>query len=294
MNFVREFVNFEWPAEAPKLLQVSVQTVQAYRDWLVANGAAPKTINRRVSSLSSFYKYLGASAAELRLPVIVPNPAHSQFIPRTSSDPVEETQALTLPRVRQLIAFPSGNTILDFRDRAILKLYVCTGIRLATGCRLKLSDFHQDEMGATIRITEKGDRRRKIGIHHVAAEAIQEYIEKAELKSGPLFRPRADSRTMKLADRAIFPLTMYHLIMSYLRRLPKAIREVEQPDATKTTRCIYTPHSLRATAATLLLERNTDISKVQDLLGHRHITTTQIYDKRRRQAQDGASHDIPL
>jgi integrase len=157
-----------------------------------------------------------------------------------------------------------------------------------------VSDFHQDEHGATIRIAEKGDRRRKIGIHQVAAEAIQEYIDKADIKSGPLFRPRTNSRNVKLADRAIQPVAMYHLIMGYLRRLPKAMREVENPDGTKTMKCIYTPHSLRATAATLLLERGTDICKVQDLLGHRHVTTTQVYDKRRRQAQDGASHEMPL
>jgi site-specific recombinase XerD len=55
-----------------------------------------------------------------------------------------------------------------------------------------------------------------------------------------------------------------------------------------------TPHSLRATAATLLLDNGEDICKVQALLGHRHVTTTQIYDNRRRQAHEGASHDIPI
>src|SRR6516162_5621872 len=92
MHFVRKYLRLDWPHQAQELLRVSVQTVQAYRDSLVAVGAAPKTINRRVSSLASFYKYLGAAAAELRLPIIVPNPAHSQFIPRLASDPIDETQ----------------------------------------------------------------------------------------------------------------------------------------------------------------------------------------------------------
>src|SRR5262249_45825871 len=59
MTFVREYLRLEWPDEAPELLRVSVQTVQAYRDWLTARSAAPKTVNRRIASLSSFYKYLG-------------------------------------------------------------------------------------------------------------------------------------------------------------------------------------------------------------------------------------------
>ena len=81
MHFARAYLKLDWPDQASELLRTSVQTVQAYRDWPAAGGSAPKTMNRRISSLSSFYKYPGAAAAELRLPIIVPNPAHSQFIP---------------------------------------------------------------------------------------------------------------------------------------------------------------------------------------------------------------------
>src|SRR5262245_43811875 len=197
MHFVRRFLRLDWPDEASEILHVSVHTVQRYRDWLVAENAAPKTINRRISSLSSFYKYLGAAAAELRLPIIVPNPAHSQFIPRVGSDPVDETLALSTARARQLLGFPSGDSLLDYRDRAILKFYRYSGARLATGCRLQVSDFLNQDHGATVRIAEKGDRRRKIGLHFTAAQAIQEYIGKAELTSGPLFRARLNSRSEK-------------------------------------------------------------------------------------------------
>ena len=91
---------------------------------------------------------------------------------------------------------------------------------------------------------------------------------------------------------------MYNLVQGYLARLPSSMREeevtVEDGTVKRIKRCIYTPHSLRATTATLLLDAGVDIIKVKELLGHRHVTTTQIYDKRRRSLKEGASHDVPI
>jgi hypothetical protein len=81
MDFVR-FLGLRWPEEATRLFTVSVADVLGFRDWMLAESKAPKTINRRIASLSSFYKYLQGVASEFRLPITVPNPAHAQFIPR--------------------------------------------------------------------------------------------------------------------------------------------------------------------------------------------------------------------
>jgi site-specific recombinase XerD len=289
-----QFLKIRWPTESVQLLTVTVQDLQAYRSWLRDKDAAPKTLNRRIASISSFYKFIAAAAAELRLPIIVPNPAHAQFIARESSDAREETRALSATRARQLMSLPSGDTLLDYRDRAILKLYLYTGIRLSTACRMKVSDFHEDGDSATIRLHEKGDKHRTIGLHYVAGQAIAEYIDAAGLTSGPLFRARLNPRSRKIGKRAMDATTMYRLIQSYLRELPGSLKEAVHPDGSISTQCIYTPHSLRATTATLLLDAGVDIVKVQDLLGHRHVTTTQIYDKRRRTTAQSASHDVPI
>lgn len=293
MSFVK-FLDWEWPRDAELMLMVSIKDVQEFRDEMKANDLAPKTLNRRIASLSSFYKYLAGSAAELRLPITVPNPAHAQFIARESSDARDETKALSMTRARQLMGLPHGESVLAYRDRAILRFYLYTGARLSTGCRLKVSDFHQDGDQATIRLHEKGDKRRTIGIHFAAAEAINEYINKAGITSGPLFRPRKGSRTEALAERSMNPVTMYLVIQDYLERLPSAMKEEQLADGTTHKVCLYTPHSIRATAATVLLDAGVDIRKVQELLGHRHITTTQIYDKRRRTTAESASHDMPI
>jgi len=284
LSFI-DFLDIGWPQQAFRLLLASVGDVQRWRDTMMAETKAPKTLNRRISSLSSFYKYLAGSAAELRLPINVPNPAHAQFIARESSDPLEGTRALTATRARQLMGLPAGDDVLDFRDRAILKTYLYTGVRLATACRLRVKDFHQDDEQATLTINEKGNKHRTIGIHFAAAEAISEYLKKAGLDSGPIFRARRAPHSMELGEKLMSEASMYRVIAGYVEKLPGAIKEGER---------LYSTHSLRATTATLLLDAGVDIRKVQELLGHRHITTTQIYDKRRRTTKESASHDVPI
>ena len=171
MHFV-SFMDWEWPREAPAMFTTAVTDVQAYRAWMLEREAA----------------------AEMRLPIVVPNPAHSQFIPRQVSDPVEETRALSANRARQLLTLPQGMGVLAVRDRAILRFYLYSGARIATGCQLKVSDFHVEGTEATVTITEKGGRRRKIGLHFAAAQAITEYLVQTAIKSGPLFRPRTSLR----------------------------------------------------------------------------------------------------
>lgn len=295
MSFVR-FMEFAWPEEAIKLLTVKITDVLEYVEQMQGEyGMAPKTINRHVASLSSFYKYLAGAAAEMRLPITVPNPAHAQFVTRQSSDPRDETKAMTATRARQLMGMPAGEDLVDYRDRAILKLYLYTGIRLSTGCRLKVSDFHIEDGESTLRIHEKGDKRRTIGIHYGAAQAIAEYVEKAGIDSGPLFRAQAHAKQRdKLSTQPINSRTMYRLLMVYLCRLPGAMKKEQLEDGTVVEYCIYSPHSLRATVATLLLEDGEDIRKVQDLLGHKHVTTTQIYDKRRIATSQSSSHKVPI
>jgi site-specific recombinase XerD len=293
MAFI-QFRGWAWPQESAQMLRVSILDVQAFKDDMVKHGAAPKTINRRISSLSSFYKFLGGAAAELRLPITVPNPAHAQFISRESSDPVDETRALSETRARQLVAMPAGDSLLHLRDRAILKFYLYTGARIATGCKLNVSDFHQDGDEATLRFHLKGGRIKTKGIHFSASESIAEYIKAAGIESGPLFRPRLSKSSGALAPRRMTERSMYRVLMGYLERLPSAMQDRELPSGETLRNCVYSPHSLRATTATLLLDSSVAIESVQDLLDHKHITTTQIYDKRRRSVRDSASHKVPI
>jgi site-specific recombinase XerD len=86
---------------------------------------------------------------------------------------------------------------------------------------------------------------------------------------------------------------MHRLLMGYLERLPREARAKDENEGQAPPRPC-SPHSLRATTATLLRGAGVDIREVQELLSRRHITTTQIYDKRSIAAAEGASHDISI
>jgi integrase len=216
------------------------------------------------------------------------------LLPVRAADPVEETRALSETRARQLIAIVTGESLIELRDRAILKFYAYTGARIETGCQLNVGDFHQDGDEATLRFYLKGGRYKSKGVHFAAADAIAEYLKAAGIESGPLFRPRRAPKTEDLAARRLTQRAMYDILMSYLSRLPGAMQEKVLPSGEKVQVCVYSPHSLRATTATLLLDAREPIESVQDLLDHKHITTTQIYDKRRRSVRDSASHKVPI
>jgi site-specific recombinase XerD len=112
-----------------------------------------------------------------------------------------------------------------------------------------------------------------------------------------LFRPRSGPKSEKLANRHMTETAMHLLVQGYLKMLPGSMVQREKDDPLRDKepmRCVYTPHSLRATTATLLFDARADIAKVQELLGHKHVTTTQIYDKRRRTTTESASHDVPI
>ena len=84
-------------------------------------------------------------------------------------------------------------------------------MRIGTGCRMNVEDFMDEDEDPRVRIQEKGrgKAKRKLGVNAVAADAIREFIEKAELQSGPLFRPRLNPKSPLLAPRGMDTSTMY-------------------------------------------------------------------------------------
>lgn len=278
MAFV-EWMGWRWPEDSIRFLSVSVSQVQAYRQFCTEH-YAPKTVNRRVCSLSAWYKFLAAAAAEIRLPIQVPNPAHAQFIPRSRADAEKPTKELSVGAVRKLLALVEGDDPVAWRDRAMLYLFFFSGARIGAIAALQVDDFDYDaEGGSQLLLHEKGDLIRSIGFHQTGANVVFEYVRRCGLEDGPLLRRSAAPRSRDLGDEGLS-------VTSIRNRLKSLYVDLEGGEK-------FTPHSARATVATLLLDGGTDLAKVQELLGHRSIETTREYDKRRMGKRQSASHELP-
>jgi hypothetical protein len=122
---------------------------------------------------------------------------------------------------------------------------------------------------------------------------VQGFAGSGRIDRGPLF-PLVALADHELAARGMTHRAMYNVLMGYLEHLPGAMQEEELPTVEKVRECVFSPHSMLATTATLLLDSRVPMELVQDLLDHKHITTTQIYDKRRRSVRNSASHRLPI
>ena len=284
LQFV-DFLQLDWEQRPWDALRVTVLDVRKFRDHLEGLGRAPKTIHGRLACLSSFYRYLAEAASEMRLPMVVPNPAGAKLVGWGESDAVTPTASISVSRMRKLLASTESDSVVTLRDRAIIFVFAFTGCRISELCALNASDVIVDDDEAGIRFTRKGGKRTTVGIEPRAAAAVCEYLEAANIERGALFRPRTSSRSSELAPRHMTRGAVDKVLRSYLAQLPSPTKDVDSR---------YTPHSFRAAVINALLESNAvGIEAVADLVGHSNVNTTKGYLRKKRGMTDSASHKLP-
>jgi integrase/recombinase XerD len=216
----------------------------------LARAGASSTAARRVAALRAFHEFLR------RRGLARENPAQEVRAPRRSR-PLPDV--LTVREVEALLAAPRGESPRALRDRAMLELAYATGLRVSelTGLTLESLDLEED----LVRCVGKGSRERIVPFGGKARAALVRYLEAAR---GTFLRGRA--------ERALFltrlgkPFTR----MGYWKLLRESCR-----GAGLAAR--ISPHTLRHSCATHLLEGGCDLRVVQEILGHRSIETTRIY-----------------
>jgi integrase/recombinase XerC len=227
--------------------RVDAQHVRVFAAREHAGGLSPRSVQRRLSAVRSFFGYL------VREGVAASNPAVDIRAPKAAR---RLPGTLDVDQIAQLLQVP-GDDALAVRDRAIMELFYSSGLRLAELVGLALADV--DLADRTVRVLGKGAKTRIVPVGRKACEAIRAWLKQraalAGIEETALFVGRNGER---LKPRAI------------QKRIAEWARRAGLP-----TR-VY-PHLFRHSFATHLLESSKDLRGVQELLGHADISTTQIY-----------------
>ncbi len=221
------------------------------------------TVSRKLACLKSFFKYL------TRERLLTTNPASGIQTPKRDR---RLPSFLETKEVEHLIEAAKGDKWESRRDLAILETLYSSGIRVSELVGLNEEDV--DLLSSLVKVRGKGKKERIVPLGSCAVQAIKAYIESAPLdmqqRSVPLLINR---RKTRLSDRSVRRIILKYARMAALK---KGI----------------SPHTLRHSFATHLLDRGADLRSVQELLGHAHLSTTQIYThvsaKRLREAYDQA------
>lgn len=215
-------------------------------------GKKTSTISRGITTLRRFYRYL------LRQHILVVDPLIQIDTPKQEK---RLPLALSQKEVSELLAQPNLNTATGLRDRAILELLYATGMRVSELINLKETDLHTDLK--IIRVLGKGSKERLVPVTDFALNWVDKYLK--EVRDPALLKKGVACDFLFLNNRAgqLTRQAVWQSIKKYskLARIDKDI----------------TPHTLRHTFATHLLENGADLRVVQEILGHSDISTTQIY-----------------
>ena len=225
------------------LASADARVLRAYLADLHTRGLARSTVARRLAALRSLYQFL------VRRGRMKANPAREVRTPRLPRRlpgylPIDESQAL--------LTQPFGATGTGVRDRAALELLYATGMRVAELAGLALGDV--DLADGTVRVLGKGRKERIVPLGRKAIESLRAYLAVRPPGPGPLFRGRGGALTAR----------SLHRLVGRRARAAGLARRV-------------TPHTLRHTFATHLLDAGADLRLIQELLGHARLTTTQRY-----------------
>jgi len=221
--------------------------------WFVSlskSGISARAQARKLSALRGFYKFLLAER------VVTADPTALVAGPRM---PRRLPHVLTFAEVEQLLGAPDAKHPRGVRDRAMLQLLYASGLRVSELVGLALQDIDLDQ--GVVAAFGKGSKRRMVPFGEVAAESLRTYLHLAR----PAWASKSQSPHLFLTERGL-PMTrqgFWKLLGRYARAAG-----VDRP---------ISPHKLRHSFATHLLERGADLRAVQTMLGHADIATTQVY-----------------
>lgn len=248
-NYDRYLTRFFDFAKIKKATDITEENVRAFRVFLNRQGLKHKTQNYYLIALRAFLKFLRKRDVKSLQPEKIE-------LAKTS---MREIDVMSTDELERLLKAPEGESLKALRDRAILETLFSTGMRVSELVSLdRFIDLQKDE----ITIRGKGDKLRLVFLSDSAKKAIKKYLDKREDLDEALFvnlgKNKSSKKSRRLSTRSVERIIKYYATKAGITKN-------------------VTPHKLRHSFATDLLQNGADLRAVQTLLGHASITTTQVY-----------------
>ncbi len=250
---LRHFVSYLLSNEIRSLEEVRKNLLRAYLGGLLDEGLTKKSVARKIASLRSFFRYAK------RHKIVTTNPTLTLISPKLEK---RLPSFLDEPAIKRLFDSVDSSTEHGRRDAAILELFYSTGMRLNELIQLNVDDV--DFSQGVVKVTGKGSKQRIIPVGRRALQAMRAYIvdrgrlvldQKQGKEQLPLFlTPKGDR---------FYPQAVIRMVKSTIGKVSELQKR--------------SPHVLRHTFATHLLNRGADLRAVKELLGHESLSTTQVY-----------------
>lgn len=267
----REFCGYLAISNPEQFRAVQPSDMIAYRDSLIESGKSNRTVRNKLACISSCFKFL------VKHQIVKNNPVEGIERPKVD-ETVGETPVMTNEQVKQLLSQPNIDTLIGARDSAILHFLAYTGSRIGSPRSITVKDFYEDKGFYVLKWTKKGGTKQVIPVAPALQSALLHYLDKSDHRNddtAPLFKAvkRGNNNGAGLSNTQFTNIFYKYRDMASLSKS-------------------FTPHSLRATFATVCDENNVPIQDIQTALGHANISTTQSYIHSRKKYEHSAVFSV--
>ena len=224
--------------------ELNFQIVRSWIAYLLEHGISPRSVNRKISTLRTYFKFLIREGVIQKSPMLrVVSPKAKKRLPLF----IEECQ---IEELLNEVKFDDG--FIGDRDKLILELFYVTGIRLSELINVNISDINLDNN--IIKVLGKRNKERLIPISIGVTQELRLFIERYKIE-GYLFT--------NLDGKQVYTKLVYRVVNKYIAKISSINKK--------------SPHILRHTFATHMLNNGADINAIKELLGHANLTATQVY-----------------